>query len=81
MTRLPEVLAVISSAASSGTPALIRAESVRDQRASEIFWTMSPIFIGMRRRKESHWPRPLWLVFHLRKAVTMPNVTAMKAHQ
>ena len=81
MTRLPAVLAVMSSAGSSGTPALTSADSVRDQRARAIFWTMSPIFIGMRRRKASHCPRPFSLVFQRRKRSTMPKPPAMNAHQ
>ena len=51
MHQLPAVWPVISSACTSGTPALTSALSVRDQRASAIFWTMSPIFIGMRSLK------------------------------
>jgi hypothetical protein len=31
---------------------------VRDQRASEIFWTVLPMLNGMRRRKASHCGRP-----------------------
>src|SRR3954451_20793850 len=78
MTRLPAVFAVMSSAASSGTPALTSALSVRDQRASAIFWTMSPIFIGMRRRNASHWPRPRWLLFHVRESQAAPAVVPLR---
>ena len=53
-TRLPAVFPVISSAAISGTPAETSEESVRDQRAIETFWTMSPILNGVRRRNASH---------------------------
>ena len=79
---LPAVLPVISSACSSGTPAETSAESVRDQRASATFWTMSPIFIGTRRRKRSHCGRPHSERFHLRKPDDVPTVTAdQQVHQ
>src|SRR3954449_11335520 len=80
-TRLPAVLAVMSSALSSGTPALTSALSVRDQRASATFWTMSPIFIGTRSRNASHWPRPRYVLFHLRNSQTEPTDSAIHAHQ
>ena len=50
-TVLPAVWPVISIASSIGTPAEISAEKVRDQRASAIFCTMSPIFNGIFRLK------------------------------
>src|SRR3954447_6168019 len=66
-TWLPDVLPVTLMASSIGTPAVTSDESVRDQRASEIFWTMSPIFMGVLRRSLSHWARPFGVLFHFRK--------------
>ena len=51
IATLPPVLPVMSSASSSGTPALVSEASVRDQRATATSWTIVPIFIGMCRRK------------------------------
>ena len=58
----------MSSASSSGTPALVSEASVRDQRATATCWTIVPIFIGMRRRKWSHCGRPQEDFFHFRNA-------------
>ena len=59
---------MISIASSIGTPAAIRAEKVREKRASATFWTMSPIFNGTFSLKRSHCIRPRSVLFHLRKA-------------
>ena len=63
MTRLPEVLPVMSIASSIGTPAAIRPEKVREKRASATFWTMPPIFIGNFSLRRSHCTRPRSLRF------------------
>src|SRR3954471_22212685 len=57
-TELPAVWPVISIACMIGTPAAYRAEKVRDQRASEIFWTVTPMLKGNFRRTASHCGRP-----------------------
>src|SRR2546423_15401985 len=81
IVTLPPVLPVISSASSSGTPAAVSEESVRDQRATETCWTIVPIFIGTRRRKRSHWGRPQELFFHFRKVIAEPAVSIASSHQ
>src|SRR3954470_11482759 len=81
MTELPAVWPVTSIACRIGTPAEYRAEKVRDQRASAIFWTVSPSFIGSFIRKASHWGRPQDEVFHLRKATTTPTKPATIRYQ
>jgi hypothetical protein len=58
-----------------------RALRVRDQRARATFWTMSPIFIGMRRRKASHWARPLTLVRQRLNAMVVATVAAIMTYQ
>src|SRR3954453_17628853 len=72
MTVLPDVLPVTLIASSIGTPAVTSDDSVRDQRASAIFWTMSPIFIGVRRRRRSHWARPFAVAFQRTNMKTPP---------
>src|SRR2546423_15559187 len=68
MTRLPDVLPVISIAWSIGTPAPISAEYVREKRARQTFCTRSPIFQGIRSLKRSHCSRPRELFFHFLQA-------------
>src|SRR3954452_23303448 len=75
MTVLPDVLPVTLIASSIGTPAVTSEDSVRDQRASAIFWTIWPIFSGVRRRRRSHCWRPRSEPFHLTKPTTI--ATAM----
>jgi hypothetical protein len=81
MTWLPAVLPVISSAWRIGTPAVTSADSVRLQRASAIFCTIVPIFIGALRRRTSHCLRPTVVLFHLRKARTMPTIPGIQTNQ
>src|ERR1700730_10984736 len=57
-TALPAVLPVISSAWRIGTPAVVSADNVRDQRARATFCTTSPIFIGIRSLNASQCGRP-----------------------
>src|SRR3954470_2124519 len=71
-TWLPDVLPVTLIASSIGTPAVTSEDSVRDQRARAIFWTMSPIFIGVRSRIRSHWARPLAVAFQRRNMKSPP---------
>src|ERR1700722_10323530 len=78
---LPPVLPTISSASSSGTPALISEASVRDQRATATCWTIVPIFIGTRRRKRSHWGFPQEDFFHLMKENASRPAPLNIAHQ
>ena len=61
----------MSIASSIGTPAAIRAEKVREKRASATFCTMSPIFIGNFSFSRSHCMRPRSEFFHLRKTQTI----------
>ena len=57
-------------------------ESVRDQRASATFWTMSPIFIGIRSRKRSHCGRPHVDRFHLQeREMTAATMTTISRYQ
>lgn len=79
-TTLPAVLPVISMACRIGTPACTSAERVRDQRASATFWTTSPIFMGMRKRKVSHCGRPFFDFFHFRKPHTDSAVTPISTY-
>src|SRR4051812_47766719 len=80
-TLLPAVWPVISMAWRIGTPAVVRAERVRDQRASATFWTMSPILNGIRSRKASHWGRPFSDLRHFWKATKAPIVPTMSRYQ
>ena len=80
-TSLPALRPVMSSASSSGTPAAVRAENVRAQRAIEIFWTMSPILNGIFRRSASHWGRPVGERFQRVKLRMIANAPPMKAYQ
>src|SRR3954452_14190383 len=68
-TELPAVWPVISMACMIGTPAAYSAEKVRDQRASEIFWTVWPILKGNFRRTASHCGRPQLDERHFLKAI------------
>src|SRR4051812_14571224 len=79
-TWLPDVLPVTLMASSIGTPAVTSDDRVRDHRASEIFWTMSPIFIGVRRRRRSHCWRPFVELFHLRKRKMAPPITPKRTY-
>ncbi len=78
---LPPVLPVISSDCSSGTPAAVSEASVRDQRAIATSCTIVPIFIGMRRRKRSHWGRPQVLPFHFTNVTAMAPASPNISHQ
>ena len=78
---LPAVWPVTSIACMIGTPAEYSAEKVRDQRASEIFWTVRPILNGMRRRNLSHCGRPHGDVFHFLKPTTTPTVPPIRMYQ
>ena len=53
---------------------------MRDQRASAIFWTVSPILKGMRRRRRSHCGRPQSDLRHFLKPTTTPTVTAIRMY-
>src|SRR3954452_24966955 len=79
-TVLPDVLPVTLIASSIGTPAVTSDESVRDQRARATFCTISPIFIGVRRRSWSHWRRPVSERFHLRKPKTTAATTPTRTY-
>src|SRR3954454_13012019 len=81
MLAFPAVLPVISIAWSIGTPAEIRPEKVRDQRARATFWTTSPILAGMRSLNASHWARPASDDFHLRNAKTVDPTTIGSRNQ
>ena len=80
-TTLPAVCFVMSIACSSGTPAPISAENVRDQRARATFWKMSPILNGMRSRKRCHMLRPRVVFFHLMNATVSPMVPSSRRYQ
>src|SRR3954447_1449837 len=80
-TVLPAVLPVTSIACMIGTPAEYSAANVRDQRASEIFWTVLPILNGKRRRIASHCGRPQEEVFHFLKPTTLPTASASRMYQ
>src|SRR3954467_13908993 len=72
---LPDVLPVTEIASSIGTPAVTSDDRVRDQRASAIFWAISPIFSGNFSLRRSHCERPLSVIFQRVKLTTM--ATAM----
>src|SRR4051812_14600127 len=80
-TALPAVWPVTSMAVRIGTPAEYSAENVRDQRAREIFWTVSPILNGILRRKASHWGRPKSEDFHFLKPTTPATAPAIRMYQ
>src|ERR1700761_4931717 len=67
-TVLPAVRPVTSIASSIGTPAAVKEDRVRAQRARATFCTIVPILAGALRRKRSHAWRPDFDDFHLRKA-------------
>src|SRR3954462_5091850 len=71
-TELPAVWPVISIACMIGTPAEKSAAKVRDQRASAIFWTVTPILNGNFRRTRSHCGRPQEHVRHFLKPIGAP---------
>src|SRR3954454_10630976 len=73
MTLLPDVLPVMSIASSIGTPAAIRPEKVREKRARQTFWTMSPIFIGNFSFSRSHCSWPFFDFFQRRKDQTIAH--------
>ena len=72
---------MISIACSSGTPAPIRAENVRDQRARATLWKISPILNGTRSRKRCQIERPLGVFFHFEKAKAPTIVPKMSRYQ
>ena len=53
------------------TPAATSVASVREKRASAIFCTTSPIFIGIRSLKRSQTCRPVSVRFSLRSTKTL----------
>src|SRR5688572_18863437 len=63
-----------------GTPAEYSAAKVRDQRARAIFWTVTPILKGMRRRTWSHWGRPQDDDFHARNPKNSPAAPAISRY-
>ena len=66
-TQLPEVAPVISSALMMSTPAETSVESVRENRASAILCTTSPMRIGILSLKRSQTFRPRSVRFERRK--------------
>src|SRR3954454_1079872 len=79
-TALPAVWPVTSIAVRIGTPAEYSAENVRDQRASAIFWTVSPILNGILRRQACHRSRPAVVDFHFLQPTTVPTTIAIRMY-
>src|SRR3954452_22364044 len=80
-TELPAVCPVISMACMIGTPAEYSAANVRDQRASAIFWTVTPILNGNFSRIWSHCGRPIFDVRHFLKAIGPAMASAIRMYQ